>query len=135
MTTIGKLFGAAASVAAVAALAAPAQAATAPASKPVSNCFFYSDWQGWSAPNPNTVYLRVRMHDVYRVDLSSGSSQLTWPGVHLVSKVRGPNTVCSPLDLDLSVSDNNGFPTPLFVKAITKLSAEEAAAIPRKYQP
>jgi hypothetical protein len=131
MKTIGKMIAAAASVAALSFAVSPAQAAPAK----VNNCFMSSDWQGWSAPNPNTLYLRVRMHDVYRVDLASGSNQLTWPGVHLVSRMHGSNYICSPLDLSLSVSDSSGVASPLFVKAITKLSPQEAAAIPRKYQP
>jgi hypothetical protein len=64
----------------------------------------------------------VRNRDVYQVDLSHGTSQLTSPGVHLVSIVRGVDTVCSPLDLDLRVSDGFGFAMPIMAKSITKLS-------------
>jgi hypothetical protein len=118
--------------AAAPALAASPAAETAP--KPARTCFFLSDWDGWKAPDDKTLYLKVR-RDVYRVDLSHGTSQLTSPGVHLVSIVRGGDQVCTPLDLDLRVSDGFGFAMPIMAQSITKLTVEEAKAIPKKYQP
>ena len=103
--------------------------------KPARQCFYLSDWRGWTAPDKNTLYLKVRGRVVYRVDLSWGSNELTWPGSHLVSVVRGTDSICQPLDLDLRVSDGMGFATPIRAKAITKLTPEEIKAIPKKYQP
>ncbi|HEY2658753.1 MAG TPA: hypothetical protein VGI79_03460 [Caulobacteraceae bacterium] len=126
------LIGAGAVALATAAQAAPAAPAT---QGHLDKCFYLSDWQGWSSPSPNVLYLRVRMHDIYRVDLSAGSSLLQAPAVHLVNKVRGSDSVCWPIDLDLSVSDGMGMRMPLIASSITKLSTEEIAAIPKKYQP
>jgi hypothetical protein len=98
-------------------------------------CFFITQWQGWKAPDAHTLYLGVNLHDVYRVDLSAGSPELTWPNAHLVSIVRGSNSICTPLDLQLSVSDTNGFRQPLIARKITKLTPEEVAALPKKYNP
>jgi hypothetical protein len=123
------------------AASAPAFAASAPdeakgaAAKPARSCFYLSDWDGWSAPDRDTLYLKVRNRDVYQVELSHGTSQLTSPGVHLVSVVRGIDSVCNPLDLDLRVSDGFGFAMPIMAKSITKLSAEQIAAIPKKDRP
>ena len=120
------------------ALAAPAFAddpAAPPAPKPARECFALSDWDGWSAPDRNTLYMKVRHRDVYRVDLSHGTSMLTSPGVHLVSVVRGIDTVCHPLDLDLRVSDGFGAPLPIMAKSIHKLSKDEIAALPKKDRP
>jgi hypothetical protein len=122
------------------AASASVQAATpdegkAPVTKPARTCFYLSDWDGWSAPDKNTLYLKVRNRDVYRVDLSHGTNQLTSPGVHLVSVVRGTDQICRPLDLDLRVSDGFGFAMPIMAKAITKLSTEEIAALPKKDRP
>lgn len=108
---------------------------TAKPTKPARQCFYLSDWRGWTAPNKDTLYMKVRGRDVYRVDLSWGSNQLTWPGTHLVSIVRGSDSICNPLDLDLRVSDGMGFSTPIRAKTITKLTPEEVKAIPKKYQP
>ncbi len=118
------------------AVSAPALAdAKDAAPKPARTCFSLSDWDGWSAPDRNTLYMKVRHRDVYRVDLSHGTSQLTSPGVHLVSIVRGPDTVCSPIDLDLRVSDGYGFAMPIMAKSITKLTKEEIAALPKRDRP
>jgi hypothetical protein len=118
-----------------AALAHQAPAEPAKPAKPARQCFYLSDWRGWTAPDKNTLYMKVRGRDVYRVDLAYGSNQLTWPGSHLVSVVRGPDSVCHPLDLDLRVSDGFGFAMPIRAKAITKLTPEEIAALPKKDRP
>lgn len=125
------------------ALGGPAAAQDAPAAqavatkpaKPPRQCFYLSDWRGWTAPDKDTLYLKVRGKDVYKVDLAYGSNQLTWPGTHLVSVVRGVDSVCGPLDLDLRVSDGFGMAMPIRAKAITKLTPEQVALIPKKYKP
>ncbi len=119
--------------AAAPALAADEPAAKAPAAK--RSCFYMSEWDNWSAPDRDTLYLKVRNRDVYQVDLSHGTSMLTSPGVHLVSIQRGVDTVCSPLDLDLRVSDGWGMAMPIMAKSITKLTPEQIAAIPKKDRP
>lgn len=122
---------------AVAALAlglAGAASADAPARKPASACFFSRDWSGWRSPDENTIYLRVNVNDIYKVDLSAGSNMLLWPDSHLVNEVRGPDTICSPLDLDLKVVED-GVVEPLIVKAITRLTPDQVAAIPKKFLP
>jgi len=91
-------------------------------------------WQDWRGADDNTIYLRVNLKDIYQVDLASGSSLLTWPDSHLVNTVRGVDSVCGPIDLDLRVSQG-GFTEPLFVKAITKLTPDQIKAIPKKFLP
>ena len=111
-----------------------ANAETAP--RPASKCFLSTAWHGWSSPSPDVLYLKVNMHDVYRVELvGGGSSSLKRPGNFLVSKFRGSNMVCSALDLDLAVSDSNGFYQPLFPRSITPMTPAEIAAIPPKFKP
>ncbi len=119
----------------IAATAAALLAAGATAAEAARDCFFSSQWQGWSSPSPDVIYLRVNLHDIYKVTLSGGSSQLQRPDMHLVSIVRGGDTICTALDLDLKIADNNGFKTPLIATSLTKLTPEEAAAIPKKYRP
>ena len=72
-------------------------------------CFFRTQWKGWKSPDPSTLYLGVNLRDVYEVKLSVPSSLLSSPGVHLVSKARGSNSICSPLDLDLRSHSRVGF--------------------------
>ena len=119
--------------AAAPALADPTAKDAAP--KPARSCFYLSDWDGWSAPDKNTLLMRVRNRDVYRLELTHASGMLKSPGVHLVSVVRGADSVCAPLDLDLRVSDGFGMAIPIRAKTITKLTPEEIAAIPKKDRP
>ena len=115
-------------------LAGVAHAETAPAAKPRMPCFFSRDWSGWRSPDPKTIYLRVHVSDIYKVDLSYGSTLLAWPNTHLINEVRGTDSVCSPIDLDLKIAEE-GFVEPLFVKSISKLTPEQVAAIPKKFLP
>lgn len=108
--------------------AAPSHAAPRP-------CFFIHEWQGWKSPSPTVLYLRINRRDVYRVDLTSGSPSLQRSDMHLISESRGSDIICSALDLQLSLSDTQGFREPLIVKALTRLNPEEVAAIPRRSLP
>lgn len=123
-------------VAGLAALSTAAVAADPAAkTKQPRNCFFITQWRGWKAPSDDVLYLGVNLHDVYKVQLSTKSSQLQWPDSHLISRTRGSDTVCDALDLDLSIADNNGFREPLIATSITKLTPEEVKAIPPKFRP
>jgi hypothetical protein len=115
--------------------AAPAFADTAPQAHATNDCFFANQWQGWKSPSPDVIYIRVNISDIYRLDLSAGSSELQDPDAHLVSDVRGSGSICSPLDLDLSIAETHGIREPLIVKAMTKLTPTEAAAIPKQFRP
>lgn len=111
--------------------AGSADAASAPAPQ---KCFFITAWQGWSSPSPTVLYLMVN-RDIYRVDLSVGSDWLRSPRMHLVSKLSGSSSICTPLDLNLELTDGQTFRQGLIPSAITKLTPEEAAAIPPKDRP
>jgi hypothetical protein len=111
------------------------QALAADASRP-SNCFLSRDWEGWKSPSPKVIYVRVGVSRIFRFDLSSGSNQLQEPDMHLVDVVRGSDWICDPLDLQLKLKDDHGvFEEPLIVKAITQLTPDEIAAIPKKDLP
>jgi hypothetical protein len=122
--------------AALVGLAGAAFAAPSDAKHPQNSCFLSSSWSGWRAPDDKTLYLRVNVRDIYRVDLNYGSPLLKWSDSHLVNVVRGSSYICSPLDLQLSVAENGGGARDyLFVKAITRLTPEQVAAIPKKDLP
>ncbi len=109
---------------------------SAPDQKSHEACFASSRWQGWSAPgNGDFLYLRVGMHEIYRVDLTPGSHVRKDGDRFLINRVRGSDWICSALDLDLTLSDHQGFREPLIARALRKLTPEEAAAIPRKDLP
>lgn len=113
-------------------VAAPAFAAAPDAT---ANCFQSQQWQDWRAPDSKTIYVRVHNKDIWRIDLSGGSNLLTDPANHLIDNLQDSQWICRPTDLsNLKVSDGRVV-EPLFVKAITKLTPEQAAAIPQKDRP
>jgi hypothetical protein len=114
---------------------ASASAAEPTPAHPLNSCFAAKEWTGWKSPSPKVIYLKIDLHQVYRLDLSAGSSSLQDPDVHLVSKIRGSDWICSPLDLQLEVDDLHGMREPLIVKAITPLTPDEVKAIPAQYRP
>jgi hypothetical protein len=120
----------------IAAVGAATAASAEAKPRPVTKCFFTTAWRGWSSPSPDVLYLKVNMRDVYKVDLvGGGSSSLKRPGYFLVNQVRGSNSICSALDLDLAVADGHGFYQPLIARSIRPMSTEEIALIPKKFRP
>jgi hypothetical protein len=119
---------------AAAGIAGAAQALPADKPAPTRSCFFVSEWNGWSAPDSQTLLLKVN-RDVYRLTLNGRNSSLNAPGMHLISEVRGSSSICSARDLDLSISDGTTFREYLFPASLTKLTPEEVAALPRKDLP
>ncbi|HEY2047731.1 MAG TPA: hypothetical protein VGH03_00190 [Caulobacteraceae bacterium] len=117
------------SVAASAAQAAPSH------SRNDTPCFFINQWQGWRAPDDHTLYLGVNYRDVYKVGLAGSSPILQDPQAHIVSITRGPDTVCNPVDLQLSIVEPPGIREPLIAKSLVKLTPDEVKAIPPKYRP
>ncbi len=116
-------------------LAAPVASAT-PAQSPKRECFASRDWNGWRAsPDAKSIYIRVGVSKIYRIDLAHACTALQSGGVYLVTRLHGSPWICHPLDLDLRVSDGHGFRTSCMVSDITPLSAEEAAALPRELWP
>jgi Family of unknown function (DUF6491) len=115
--------------------AAPARAQTA--AHPTPQCFLSRNWSGWKAsPDSKSIYIRVGVNQVYRLDLSTSCPALQAPFAHLVTRQRGGSGwICRPLDLDLKVSDGRGFATPCLVSRITPLSAAEASSLPKKLKP
>jgi hypothetical protein len=99
-----------------------------------TDCFFMSQWKrGWWAPTPDTIYIGLNSHEIYRVGLSSANQKLQWPDVHLITLVREGDTVCSPLDLQLRLVFH-GIPEPLIPTSITKLTPDEIASLPLSFR-
>lgn len=113
-----------------AALADPAPAAAR------EDCFHSNNWRSWSAPRgEQALYIRVKQNDVFRVDLSPGSTVRDYGGEYLINEVHGSGWVCSAIDLDLKVSDYNGFSRGIIATGLRKLTPEEVAALPPKDRP
>jgi hypothetical protein len=84
------------------------------------------------------MYLRINVNEYFRIDMAGECPELTYPDAHLITVWRGSSEVCGPLDWDLKVADGSGpgtFSVPCIVKAQTRLTPAEAAAIPKKFKP
>ena len=119
--------------AAVAALTATAASADTHSDK---SCFRGRDWQNWTAPGDgDVILLRVNLHDIYRIELTPGSHVRKDADRFLITKERGTDWICGPLDLDLQLSDHSGFREPLIARSLRKLTPAEVAAIPPRDRP
>jgi len=98
-----------------------------------ASCFFKRDWTSWNSPAEDVIYLKVGFRDVYRVTLRN-APRLDKATSVLVSDSPG-STICSSLDLNLTLVERGGIRAPLFVASLTKLSPEEVEAIPLKARP
>ena len=127
------------SLVAVTAVSAQQSTIPAPAAKnDRSQCFFISQYQQWRDVDDKTIYIRVNLHDYYRLDMASSCPELTYPEAHLVTTNFGSETMCTALDWDLRVANGTGrssFAIRCIVNKMTKLTPAEAAAVPAKYKP
>ena len=106
------------------------------AAQPAGQCFNITEMGNWRAADASTLYVRVRMNKIYRLDLKGRCSLLTAPGARLITTFRGSNLICSPLDWDLKVSAGiGGNVEPCIVKTMTQLTPDEAKALPKKVTP
>jgi hypothetical protein len=102
-----------------------------------NQCFQTTEFRSWRAPDPSTIYVRVRVSDVYELKLTGSCPFITSGDAFLVTKFRGSSSVCDANDWDLKVAQNGpgSIPVPCIVRSMRRLSPQEAAAIPKKARP
>jgi hypothetical protein len=97
-------------------------------------CFLRHDIEGFSAPNDRTVYLNIRFHDVYRLDLMTDCIGLSFKqGFELEDQPASP-WICDPLDATVIVREG-GIRQRCPVTTIHKLTADELKALPKRDRP
>lgn len=125
--------GALAAVIAVTAAQPAAAADKATGAKSGQACFFTRDVDSFSAAGDRTVYVRVGVKTVYRLDLFAPCPDIDWDWkIALVS--HGSDWICSPLDATIIARGPIG-PMRCEVNKVTRLTPEEVAALPRKSRP
>jgi len=110
-------------------------AAAQPASKPQGGrCFLSNNINGFSALNDRTVYVRVGVKDIWRLDLMFDCAGLTFRnGFGLQGSPTGP-WICHPLDATVIIR-KTGITQRCPVKAIHELTPDEVAALPKRNRP
>ena len=112
-------------------LAAPA--ANAASSR--DTCFARRNVESFNAPDDHTVYLRVGVNAVYRLDLMTHCLDLSFrQNIGLEDQPAGA-FICSPLEATVVYRAAGGIPQRCPVTAIHKLTPAEAAALPKKDRP
>ncbi|MGZ3403893.1 MAG: DUF6491 family protein [Phenylobacterium sp.] len=104
--------------------------------KPKDECFWARNVTSFAAPDDHTVYVKVNMHDVYRLDLMIACPDVDWnQRVALQSSHGAGGSICSPLDAEI-ISHATGLGRQRCpVKAMHKLTPDEIAALPKKAKP
>jgi len=124
----------------IAALASSIDAApkTDPARR---SCFSLHLLEGTRADGDKTIYARVGLNDIYRLDLAFRCTSLANQNGLVLTPAGGRDNICGPLDLDVRARGpgnegiGGGGSEPCVIKSITKLTPTEAAALPRKVRP
>ena len=125
MTSFRLLSGAAVGAALAASALSPAMAA---------ECFLQRNINGFSAPSDRTVYVRVGVSDVWRLDLMNDCTGLSFrQSFGLQGSPTGP-WICNPLDATVRFHEA-GARMVCPVSAIHHLTKDEVAALPKKDRP
>ncbi len=112
------------------ATALPVAAASAP-----RQCFMLNQLQGTRPDGDRTVYARVGAKQIFRLDLAHRCpALLSREGIVLIP-AGGKNEICTGLDVDLRARELGGGSVPCAIAGITRLTPEEAAALPPKARP
>ncbi len=109
--------------------------AASAAPTPGQSCFQMTSLQSTRPDGDKTIYARVGVKQIYRIDLAHRCPELLSREGIVITPTGGRNLICGPLDFDLRARDVGGSSTPCFVERISKLSPEEAAALPKKVVP
>lgn len=119
------------------AIAATAFSAALPAAaQPGRSCFYVTEWYGWKAADDHTIYLNVGNNRVFRVDMAGACPALTLGDARIISIDRGGSgLVCSPLDLDIHVSQGDHITTACIVKGMSELTPDQVAGMPKNMRP
>lgn len=105
--------------------------AAAPAAKPAParQCFWVNQVNGFSSPDDQTVYVDVAVHDVYELKLFGPCPNVDWTQRIGVKPWGGMSNVCTGADLDLIVPQVGMSPMKCHVRAMRKLTDDEAKAL------
>ena len=100
-------------------------------------CLDTKEWSGWKAsPDSKSIYLRVGVRGIWRLDLQQECPELHGIDARLVNDNKsGSPFACSPQDLQLTIVNPPGQRAPCIVQSMSQMSPEAAAALPKALQP
>jgi uncharacterized membrane protein YuzA (DUF378 family) len=111
-----------------------AAAQAQPAAAGHDQCFLVSNIDGFHASDDRTVYVRVGISDIYKLELMTECTGLTFrEDIGLDHRGSGP-WICSPLDAEVVYRDA-GVPERCPVSAMHRLTPAERDALPKRDRP
>jgi hypothetical protein len=125
---------ASAAILAGAVLSAPVVSAQPSQSHGGGQCFYTRNINGFQAPNDHTVYIRVGVSDIYRLDLMTDCTGLSFRQGFGLESTPGDPWICSAIQATVVFRDT-GIRNRCPVSAIHKLTPAEIAALPKRYLP
>ena len=114
-------------------LLAAGAAQAADTTKSARACFLTRNVSSWSAADDKTVYVRVGVKDIYRLDLLGPCPDIDW-NWSIALESHGSSWICSPLDATIIAKSPIGAQR-CPVREVSKLTQQEAAALPKKQKP
>lgn len=117
-------------------VASRGHAQPAPAApKPENQCFYSRNINGFNAPNDRTLYIRVGVNEIYRLDLMNDCNGLTFrQDIALNDEPAGDAFICSPIQATVTYREA-GIRERCPVTAMHRLTPAEIAAVPKKFLP
>ena len=96
-------------------------------------CFHLRSMDSTRAADARTLYAKVG-RDTWRFDMAGACLSTVSSDGLIIEPIGGRSTACGPLDLNIKAR-NGGIATPCIIKSLTKLTPDEAAALPKKDRP
>ena len=97
-------------------------------------CFARRDVRNHTVGDARTLYLDINGREVWKVQMSNSCLASAVSSDPLIFRNdTGSQSVCRPIDLDITVSAAG--PSRCIVSSISKLTAAEVAALPKKMRP
>jgi hypothetical protein len=113
-----------------AALAVSAAAPAAAQPKPENRCILTRDLRNHTIADDHTLYFDVGGRAIYRVEANGCFAGATSTDPIVLRDRASTGRICNKMDLDISVRGAS-----CIVTSMTKLTPEEAAALPRRVHP
>jgi len=112
---------------------APGELAQTTGATQARECFFTRNVSGFSAPDDETLYLRVGVREVYQMQMFAPCPDMDW-AQKLAVVSRSGSSVCRGMDATI-ISPGPLGEQSCMVRAVRKLTPAEVDALPRGNRP
>ena len=102
--------------------------------KPQSQCFLSSNVENFSAPDNRTVFLRVGVKDIWRLDLMNDCLDLPFRQHIGFESAGGDPWICTPIQATV-VAHVSGIAHRCPVSGMHHLTPDEVASLPKRVRP